>query len=56
MDLGTVGINLQSGLYQSKQDFLVDLNLCFDYKITLHKDKPENAWIITHAMKMKKNK
>lgn len=55
MDLGTVGKNLQSGLYQSKQEFLLDLNLCFDNANTFHKDNAENAWIITLAMKMKKN-
>lgn len=55
MDLGTIAKNLNNGIYETKEEFMSDTSLCFENAELFHKDKPENAWIIKDALKMKKH-
>lgn len=55
MDLGTAQNNLEAGVYNTREEFFQDLQLCFANAETFHADKPENAWIIKMAKRLQKN-
>jgi len=54
MDLRTLRENLESGMYENRNDFFSDAFLCFDNAQIYHRDKPENNWIVKMAVSMKK--
>lgn len=54
MDLGTLGTNLENGLYKNRNEFFADAKLIFQNAQVFHKGKKVTAWIIKLAKEMLK--